>query len=219
MAEAERVEETPEHLRRTVTVGGVRVTLLGTAHVSPSSVEDVRREVTSGRYDAVAVELCDSRYRALIEPEALERMNLFQVIRDGKAGMVAASLALGAYQQRLAEQFDIRPGAELRAAVDGAADNGLKLHLVDRDIGITLKRVYRAVPWWQRFAILGGLGASVFSSSDIRGGDRAAQGRRHPGVHLRGVRRALGLALRAADHRTGPLHGGAFAPDRRRRAP
>ena len=34
-------------------------------------------------------------------------MDLLQVLRRGKAPMVTATLALGAYQQRLAEQFGI----------------------------------------------------------------------------------------------------------------
>ncbi|WP_440995446.1 TraB/GumN family protein [Arhodomonas sp. SL1] len=155
------------HLVRTVTVGSTTFTLLGTAHVSPQSVADVRREIDSGQYDAVAVELCDSRYHALTNPRAMEEMDLFQVIRDGKAGMVAASLALGAYQQRLAEQFQIRPGAEMEAAIRGAEADGLPLFLVDREIGITLKRIYRRTPWWQRMMLASGLLASLFSRDRI----------------------------------------------------
>jgi pheromone shutdown-related protein TraB len=159
--------ETARHLLRTINIGDSRVTLLGTAHVSPASVEDVRRELASGDYDAVAVELCNSRYRAMTQPESLENMNLFQVVRDGKAGMVAASLALGAYQQRLADQFGIRPGAEMEAAIEGARDAGLPVLCIDREIGITLKRIYRGIPWWRRTALITGLLASSLSRERI----------------------------------------------------
>src|SRR5690625_2488229 len=94
----------------TVVKGSTRYTLVGTAHVSRASAEEVRRLASSGRFDAVAVELCESRYRAMVHPDTMSDMDLFEVFRQGKAGMVAASLALGAYQQRLAEQFDIEPG-------------------------------------------------------------------------------------------------------------
>ena len=40
-----------------------------------------------------------------------------RVLREGKASMVTASLAMAAYQQRLAEQFGIEPGAEQRTAI------------------------------------------------------------------------------------------------------
>jgi pheromone shutdown protein TraB len=106
---------------------GVEYTLLGTAHVSRASVDAVRAAIETGNYDAIAVELCESRYRAMHDPEAWRNLDLWRVIRDGKAGMVAANLALSAYQRRLAEQFGIEPGAELKAAVDLADQRKLPL--------------------------------------------------------------------------------------------
>src|SRR5690606_41297897 len=110
--------------RRIVDRDGVRCTLLGPGHVSRASVEAVQAEVASARYDAIAVELDAQRHRALTEPDALSRLDLFQIIREGKTGLVAANLALGAYQRRLAEQLDVEPGAELRAAAVGASARG-----------------------------------------------------------------------------------------------
>src|SRR5699024_3265608 len=70
-------------------------------------------------------------------------------------------------QQRLAEQFDIEPGAEMRTAIECCDAKDLPLLLIDRNIGVTLKRVYRRIPWWQRFSTLAALFASLFSSDDI----------------------------------------------------
>ena len=162
-AEAELDLEPSESVR----VGDTTVTLLGTAHVSRASAELVRSLLSQGQYDAVAVELCPSRHNALINPDSLAKMDLFQVLKSGKAPMVMANLALGAYQQRLADQFGIEPGAEMRAAVEVARSKGLPVLLVDREIGITLKRIYRSVPWWQRFGILGGLMASLVTSEEV----------------------------------------------------
>ena len=150
-----------------ITIGESRITLLGTAHVSRASAEEVSTLLGSGEFDAVAVELCPSRYNAIINPDALAKMDLFRVIREGKTGMVAANLALGAYQQRLAEQFDIEPGAEQRAAVDYARTNHKPVLLIDREIGVTLKRVLHNVPWWKRFALLAGLIGSVISKEEV----------------------------------------------------
>lgn len=152
---------------RTVRLGEATVTLLGTAHVSAASTRAVEELVRSGQFDAVAVELCESRYRSMIRPETLEQLDLFKVLREGKAGMVAASLALGAYQQRLGSQFGINPGAEMQAAITGARERHLPLLLVDREIGVTLRRVYRAVPWWQRMTLISGLLASILSRDSI----------------------------------------------------
>ncbi|MEJ2309243.1 MAG: TraB/GumN family protein [Gammaproteobacteria bacterium] len=144
-----------------------QVVLLGAAHVSRASAEEVREHLDSGEYDAVAVELCNSRYLSLVDPEAITRMDLFQVIRDGKASMVAAQLALSAYQQRLAEQFDIEPGAEQRQAIAQAEKHGLPVLLIDREIGITLRRVVANVGWWKRAGLVGGLLASVLSREEV----------------------------------------------------
>jgi hypothetical protein len=100
----------PEEPRIDLRVGDTHLTLLGTAHVSRASADKVRELLEQGDYDAVAVELCPSRYQALLDPDALARMDLFAVIRQGRVAMVVASLALAAYQQRLADQFGIEPG-------------------------------------------------------------------------------------------------------------
>ena len=92
---------------------------------------------------------------------------MFQVIRSGRAGMVAANLALSAFQQRIAEQFDIEPGQEMRVAIKAAKEADLPLLLIDRDIGVTLSRVYRSVPWWQRLTLMAGIGASLFSNEEV----------------------------------------------------
>lgn len=153
--------------RRVLQVGETRYTLLGTAHVSAESAADVRALIRSGEFDAVAIELCDSRHHSLTNPDALGEQDLFQIFRQGKAGMVAASLALGAFQQRVAEQSGIEPGAEMRAALEESREAGLPLLLIDRDVGITLKRIYHNVPWWQRFSLFSGLLGSVLSRQQV----------------------------------------------------
>jgi pheromone shutdown-related protein TraB len=150
-----------------VTRDGVAYTLLGTAHVSRASVAAVRELMQTEKFDAVAVELCEARYRALCDPDSWRNLDLLHVIRQGKAGMVAANLALSAYQRRLAEQFGIEPGAEMKAAVDLANETKTPIWLIDRDVGITLRRAYRSVRLRDRLGIMSGLIASVFERGDI----------------------------------------------------
>ncbi|MFK7159466.1 TraB/GumN family protein [Marinospirillum sp. MEB164] len=142
-------------------------TLLGTAHVSKQSADEVRALIQSGEFDAVAIELCPARFASMTDPDALAKLDLFQVIKQGKAGLVAANLALGSFQQRVAEESGIAPGAEMQAAIEEAQAKGLPLWLIDRDVGITLKRVYRNVPWWQRAGLLSGLIGSLFSREKV----------------------------------------------------
>ncbi len=146
---------------------GVRYTLLGTAHISQASVDAVHAALASGRYDTIAVELDAQRHRALTDPDALSKLDLFQILREGKTGLVAANLALAAYQRRLAEQLGVEPGAELKAAAEGAHSRGLDLALIDRDVGITLKRAFGGLGFWGRANLMAGLGASLFADETV----------------------------------------------------
>ena len=143
------------------------IRLLGTAHVSRASAEAVRQEIAEGDWDIVAIELCDSRFKAFENPEALQKLDLFEVIRSGRASMVTAMLAMGAFQQRIADQFGIEPGAEMRVAIEQSRTKDCALELIDREIGTTLKRIYRNVPWWRRFYLFSGLITSVIVHEDV----------------------------------------------------
>ena len=146
---------------------GVRYTLLGTAHISSSSVAAVREAIASGGFDTIAVELDPQRLQSLTDPGALAKVDLVQVIRSGKTALFAANLGLAAYQRRLAEQLGIEPGAELKAAALDARARGLPLHLIDRDVGVTFKRTSQRLGWWGRAKLMGGLVAALLGDEDV----------------------------------------------------
>jgi pheromone shutdown-related protein TraB len=165
-AEAQKQLQNEQPIRE-VSRDGVRYVLLGTAHVSRASVDAVTQMADSAEYDAIAVELCPARHQALTKQQQWKDMDLYRIIREKKAGLVMANLALGAYQRRIAEQFGIEPGAELKAAADAATAHDLPLQLIDRDLATTLKRSYRAVPWYKRIMLTTGLVMSTVSSEEI----------------------------------------------------
>lgn len=150
---------------------GVRYTLLGTAHVSRASVDAVEAALATGHYDTIAVELDAQRHRAMTDPDALAKLDLFQILREGKTGLVAGNLALAAYQRRLAEQLGVEPGAELKAAAVGAEERGLRLSLIDRDVGTTLKRAFAGLGFWGRTKLIAGLGASLLADDEVEAGE------------------------------------------------
>ena len=156
-------KEPVQHVER----DGVDYALLGTAHVSRTSAEAVQRLLESGHYDAVAIELCPSRYQALTQRDAWRDLDLFALLRQGKAGMMMASLALAAYQRRIADQFGIEPGAEMKAAIAGAQRAGLPIQLIDRELGVTLRRASRRLSLWKRWVMINGLVLSLFSREKI----------------------------------------------------
>jgi pheromone shutdown-related protein TraB len=167
MSEENQQAAQPEQPMRHISRDGVDYTLIGTAHVSRSSAEAVRELASTGDFDAIAVELCQARYDALTAERNWTDLDLYKIVRQGKAGLVMANLALSAYQRRIADQFGIEPGAEMRAAAKAAAEQDLPLQLVDRDLATTLRRSYASVPWYKRLYLMAGLALGMVSSDEI----------------------------------------------------
>ncbi|RMG44705.1 MAG: TraB/GumN family protein [Acidobacteria bacterium] len=147
--------------------GERRFFLVGTAHVSRRSVEEVREAIDRLRPDAVCVELDENRYRALVDGERWRRLDIFQVIKERKVPFLLVSLALAAYQQRLGNRFGVRPGAEMIAAIDKAKEHGARLVLADRDIQITLRRAWRRLGPWRRLRLGFALLAGAFADEEL----------------------------------------------------
>lgn len=149
---------------------GTTYYVVGTAHVSQRSVDDVRAVVDAVRPDVVCVELCKARYDALTKDSAFRDLDVFKVIREGKTLYLLAHLALASYQRRIGASLGVKPGAELIAAVDAARAQSIPVELIDRDITTTLKRTWRNVGWWKRITLL----ASLFGSDEAEGDDDKA---------------------------------------------
>ena len=135
---------------------GREVVLVGTAHISPDSVRLVRETIERERPDGVAIELDRARYEALCDPEAIERLDLRQAVRERKLLPLLASLLLGAYQARMGLRLGVEPGAELREAARAAEEAGIPVHLVDREVRVTLLRVWRRTGFFQKVKLLAG---------------------------------------------------------------
>ncbi len=150
-----------------ILLGETRITLLGTAHVSRQSADKVKELLSTGNYDAVAVELCNSRYQALTNPDNLAKMDLIQVLREGKTSMVIANLALSAYQQKMAAELGIEPGAEMKMAIEIADQQTIPVSVIDREIGTTLKRIYHNIPWWRKLTLVSALLATSLTNEKV----------------------------------------------------
>lgn len=155
----------------TVKLEGKTFILVGTAHVSAQSVQDVRDTVAAVRPDTVAIELCEPRYQGLVKKDAWRHTNIFRVIREGKATFLLAQLVMQSFYRRLGKQLEVEPGAEMLAGAACAEETGARLELIDRRIDITLKRVWRHLGFWQRFKLLVVMVEAVFSSEEIGAGD------------------------------------------------
>jgi pheromone shutdown-related protein TraB len=131
--------------------------IVGTAHVSQRSVDEVRTVIAEVRPDAVCVELDQTRFDTLTKASAFRDLDVFKVVREGRTLYLLAHLALASYQRRIGASLGVKPGAELLAAVQAAQANAIPVELIDRDINITLKRTWRNLGLWKRSMLLSSL--------------------------------------------------------------
>ena len=155
----------------TVELEGKLIHIVGTAHVSAKSVQDVRDAVAAVRPDTIAIELCEPRYQGMVKKSAWRETNLFRVVKEGKATFLLAQLAMQSFYRRLGKQLEVEPGAEMMAGAACAEETGARLELIDRRIDITLKRVWRHLGFWQRIKLFGTMAGALFAAEEIGGED------------------------------------------------
>lgn len=143
------------------------IILIGTAHISQASKDLVRETIEAEKPDTVCVELDDGRLKSIKDPDRWKTMDLRQVIKNKQLGTLIANLVLGSYQKRMGAQTGVKPGSELKEAVDVAENAGHELVLADRDIKITLRRTWACTPWYRKLSLLGGLFASIFDKTEV----------------------------------------------------
>lgn len=140
---------------------GTTIYLLGTAHVSQRSVEEVETLIDQLEPDTVCVELCETRYNALTDEDRWRKLDIFKVIKEGKTLFLLANLAIGAYQRRLGAELGVQPGAELLAAAKKGHQVGAEVVLVDRDIQKTLKRTWGNLGFFKKITLIGAIMESL----------------------------------------------------------
>ncbi len=143
------------------------VYLVGTAHVSRQSVDDVRETIAAVGPDSVCVELCPARHSAMMQRDSWQKMNIFRVIREKKAAFLLAQLVLSSFYRRIGDQLGVQPGAEMLEGIQQCDRFGAELVLADRAIDITLKRVWGALSLWNKIKMMVHLVAGIFVAEKI----------------------------------------------------
>ncbi|XP_076106135.1 traB domain-containing protein-like isoform X2 [Mytilus galloprovincialis] len=141
---------------------GSKVFLIGTAHFSEESQNDVSQVIQRVQPNVVMVELCNSRVNILhLDEETLleEAKNInFEKIRLSiqQSGLVQGvmHLLLLSMSAHLTKELGMAPGGEFRRAFNEAKlIPGCRLYLGDRPIQITLKRALASLSVWQKLRL------------------------------------------------------------------
>jgi pheromone shutdown-related protein TraB len=143
------------------------IVLIGTAHVSRESIEEVARIIREERPDLVCVELDQGRYSTMDEKGGWERLNVSKVFREGKGFLLIANLVLAGFQRRMGDEMGVKPGGEMKTAVLTAEELGIPCCFCDREVQITLRRAWARCGLWNKCKLLSSLIAGAFSTEKL----------------------------------------------------
>ncbi len=146
---------------------GKEYILIGTAHVSKHSAEQVKQVIEAENPDSVCVELDEQRYQSIREGNKWKDMDIVQVIKEKKASLLLINLAISSFQNRMAKQFGINAGQEMIQGIESAKETGAKLVLADRNIQITFSRIWGNIGFKGKLSLLSQITASIFSKESI----------------------------------------------------
>ena len=145
-----------------------QVILIGTAHVSRESAQQVRQLIQEENPDTVCVELCQSRYQSIRQKERWQETDIVKIIKEKKSFLLLSNLLLASFQKRIAKKLYIKPGQEMLTAVETAEEMDAEIHLADRDIRTTLSRTWRAMGLWSKIKLLFQLMLSLGEVEEIK---------------------------------------------------
>ena len=94
------------------------IVLVGTAHISQVSKDLVHETIEAESPDTVCVELDDGRLKSIQDPDRWKNTDLRDVIKKKQLATLIANLVLGSYQKRMGAQTGVKPGSELKEAVE-----------------------------------------------------------------------------------------------------
>ncbi len=154
-------------MRQEVTISGKRIILIGTAHISQSSINEVEEVIGDTQPDTVCVELCQSRYESIRNKDQWKNMDIVKVIKEGKAPMLMGNLILSAFQKKMGDQLGVKPGAEMVAAIKVAEEVQARKVMADREVSITLRRAWGNLSFWEKTKLMGQIFGSLFESPEI----------------------------------------------------
>jgi pheromone shutdown-related protein TraB len=129
------------------------IVLVGTAHISKDSVEEVKQVIEEYKPNIVAVELCKSRYEAITKKDKWENTPISKLLKSSNAYLLLAQTFLSSIQRKLGKEYGVEPGSEMIAAMDEAKKRGIDVALVDRDITVTLRRAWRRMGFREKFRL------------------------------------------------------------------
>ena len=160
-----RSEHVSDTVNKIFLENGDEIILVGTAHVSQDSVDEVRRVIDEEQPDHICLELDKGRYESKTKEQSYANMNL---TKEGKTFLVLANTALASFQKKMGNQTGSAPGEEIIGASRIAEEKGIPYSFCDREIATTLKRAWAKSNLWNKAKLIGTLLSSAFDKEEFK---------------------------------------------------
>ncbi len=157
--------------RTELVFGQKKYTIIGTAHVSNESVQEVSRVIEQDKPDRVCLELDAARFASLNDEESWKKLDIYKVIKEGKGFFMMAQLVLSSFQKRIGADTGVKPGMEMKQAALVCQQESIPFSLIDRDISLTLKRAWAKSSFIGKSKLLSALLGSAFSNEKVSAED------------------------------------------------
>jgi pheromone shutdown-related protein TraB len=160
-------EKLSDTIHRLTFGDGRRILLVGTAHVSKESVDEVAAYIDSEQPDHICLELDDGRFKSKEDERSWTDMDIKKVLKEKKGFLLLANMALASFQKRMGNQSGSAPGQEILGAAKLAQEREIPYSLCDREIQVTFKRAWRKSNLWNKSKLIATILSAVFSKEEI----------------------------------------------------
>lgn len=153
----------PPTLTRLNTANGSQVFLIGTAHFSLKSVQDVQKVIRHVQPSAVVLELCKERaFMLSLDEQSLLEQNRSLSLEKIRNAIAEKGLAQGLIyimfikmSASLTEKLGLAPGSEFRAgSAEALRIQGCRVVLGDRSLKVTIARAVASISTWQKMKLI-----------------------------------------------------------------
>ncbi len=150
-----------------IELNGREFILVGTAHISQASVDEVETVIRAENPDKVCVELDEGRYKTIVENATWKNIDISRVLKEKKGFLLFANIILTSFQKRLGLETGVKPGEEMVKAIHLAKELGIETVLCDREVQTTLRRAWAKSSLWGKNKMLAVLLSSLLTNEKI----------------------------------------------------
>lgn len=143
------------------------IIIIGTAHVSKYSAQEVKEIIDEYQPDSVCIELDDERFKNLNNPKKFEDTQISEIIKNKQVFILLTNIILSSYQKRVANKLDVTAGQEMSQAITSAKEIDAKLVMIDRNVQVTFSRIWRKHSFFQKLKLMVSIIMSIFDDEDV----------------------------------------------------